>query len=98
MTHRIHAVNAKENYVIEAVFNNGDVKQYDMKSLFITFLQFLDFKKVSGLFEKVRVDMGGYGISWNDELDLDAETIWEDGILIETSKKSDLNPVKWREE
>ena len=98
MTHRIHAVNAKENHVIEAVFNNGDVKQYDMKSLFITFLQFLDFKKVSGLFEKVRVDMGGYGISWNDELDLDAETIWEDGILIETSKKSDLNPVKWREE
>ena len=32
------------------------------------------------------VDTGGYGISWNDELDPDAEIIWEDGILIEIQK------------
>ena len=31
------------------------------------------------------------GFSWNDELDLDAETIYEDGVLIETQKSPDLN-------
>ena len=39
----------------------------------------------------ISVDAGGYGVSWNDSLDLDAETIWEDGILIETKKKTDIN-------
>ena len=31
------------------------------------------------LFEKVVVDVGGYGISWNDELDISAEELWENG-------------------
>jgi len=30
-------------------------------------------------------------VSWNDELDLDAETIWEDGI--ETGKKQDVGTL-----
>ena len=30
---------------------------------------------------KVSVDAGGYGISWNDELDLASEDIWDDGKL-----------------
>lgn len=32
------------------------------------------------LFNKVIVDSGGYGISWNEEIDLAAEEIWENGI------------------
>ena len=40
---------------------------------------------------KICVDAGGYGISWNDNLDIDAETIWTEGILIETKKKTDIN-------
>ena len=27
-------------------------------------------------------DTGGYGVSWSDDLDLDSETIWEDGVFI----------------
>ena len=91
MTYRIQSVTPKENYVIEAVFYNGEIKQYDMKQLFGVFPQFLIFQTVTELFEKVKVDVGGYGISWNDELDLDAETIYEDGVLIETHKEPDLN-------
>lgn len=40
---------------------------------------------------KICVDAGGYGISWNDNLDIDAETIWTEGILIETKKKTDID-------
>lgn len=35
--------------------------------------------------------MGGYGISWNDKLDLDAEDIWENGI--ETDNKKEIEIV-----
>lgn len=30
-------------------------------------------------------------ISWTEELDLDVETIWEDGILIEVQKKPEFS-------
>lgn len=91
MAHRIQAVAVKQDFVVEAVFFDGEVKQYDMKQLFHLFPQFLELERRKKLFEQVVVDAGGYGISWNDDLDLDAETIWEDGILIETQRQSDMH-------
>ena len=84
MIHRIKSVEAKENYIIEAVFYDGQLVHYDVKQLFVTFPVFRIFELDQILFGAVKVDQGGYGVSWNDELDLDAETIWENGVLIET--------------
>ena len=91
MVHRIQSVKAKKNYMIEAVFYSGEIIEYNVKRLFLVFPQFKIFEKEKELFEKVVVDDGGYGISWNDELDLNAETIWEDGIFIEMQKEADAN-------
>lgn len=91
MTHKVREVEIKDNYIIQAVFFDGKVVQYDVKQLFVIFPQFKVFERNQKLFENVKVDQGGYGISWNDELDLDAETIWEDGILIEIEGKTDIN-------
>jgi len=91
MTHRIQCVIPRENFMIEATFFNGDVKCYDVTQLFSIFPQFRILQTVNKLFENVVVDAGGYGITWNDELDLDAETIWEDGVLIEQQKEIDIN-------
>lgn len=91
MMHRIQNVKTKENYVIEAVFYNGEIRQYDVKQLFSVFPQFQIFIQKPCLFTDVKVDQGGYGISWNDELDLDADTIWEDGILVEQQEIPDIN-------
>lgn len=91
MTYRIQSVIPKENYIIRAIFFNGEVIEYDVAQLFPIFPQFVIFQTEQDLFEKVKVDAGGYGISWNDELDLDAETIYEDGILIETQKLPSQN-------
>lgn len=91
MMHRIEEVLAKDNFIIEAIFFGGEIVQYDVKRLFGVFPQFELFIEDKELFFKVRVDTGGYGVSWNDNLDLDAETIWDEGILVETKKKSDLN-------
>ncbi len=91
MTHRIQSVVARDNFIIEAVFYSGDIVQYDAKQLLPKFPQFSVFWTMDDLFKSVSVDAGGYGVSWNDELDLDAETIWEDGIFIEVQQKPDIN-------
>lgn len=82
MTHRIKIVKPLENMMISVIFQNGVEKEYDMRNLYPVFPQFEELEKNRDLFSKVEVDVGGYGISWNDKLDLDAEDIWEDGIEV----------------
>ena len=82
----IKTVRAKHNYIISATFQNGVTKEYDMKTLFSVFPQFHDFKTIPGLFEQVQVDVGGYGIFWNDNLDLDANDIWINGTIVGQEK------------
>ena len=90
MAHRIKSVQPLENFVLLAVFQNGVEKKYDMGNLYPVFPQFKAFEDVPGLFGQVRVDTGGYGVSWNDELDLDAEDIWEDGIETGIRHETDI--------
>ena len=82
MTHKIVSVKPMKNFVLLVGFQNGIEKTYDMRTLYPIFPQFEVFENDINLFNQVQVDMGGYGISWNDDLDLDAEDIWEDGIEV----------------
>ena len=91
MYHKIEEVKVLPDYFIETRFLGGAVKKYDVKKLFIEFPQFRRFENDMELFVDIQVDVGGYGVSWNDELDLDAETIWEDGILVEQVPESNIN-------
>lgn len=79
MFHKIKIIEPKENYFLRAVFEDGTEKIYDLKPLFTEIPQFEDLKVISGLFESVIIDVGGYGIIWNSELDLSAEEIWSNG-------------------
>lgn len=91
MTHKIVSVKPMENSILLVVFQNGIEKKYDMRTLYPVFPQFKVFETDVNLFNHVQVDIGGYGISWNDNLDLDAEDIWEDGI--ETGNKKEVDIV-----
>lgn len=82
MTHKIKSVKPMENVTLLVAFQNGTEKIYDISILYPVFPQFEILETDSELFNQVQVDMGGYGISWNDDLDLDAEDIWEDGIEV----------------
>ena len=93
MMHRVQEVKAKDNLIIEVLFVGGEIKKYDVKNLFEVFPQFKELENNNTLFKKVSVDIGGYGISWNDELDLDAETLWVDGILVEIQKPASINHI-----
>lgn len=79
MANKIKSVQPREDTTLLVHFQNGIEKIYDVKKLYSIFPQFKAFEKDKELFNQVRVDVGGYGISWNDDLDLDAEDIWEEG-------------------
>ena len=52
-------------------------------SLFNKFESFKTLSNVKGLFEQVQVDSGGYGISWNDDIDLSCNELWENGKVVD---------------
>lgn len=93
MSHKIKSVKALENFIVEATFMNGIIKQFNMEKLFSVFPQFKEFESEKDLFKRVKVDIGGYGISWNDSLDLDAEDIWEDGREVGSVVEMDINMI-----
>lgn len=83
MFHKVKAVNALPDYELSVQFAEGITKIYDVKPLFEKWPAFKTLKS-SDLFNKVSVDTGGYGIVWNDELDLSCDELFENGKTIET--------------
>ena len=81
MFHRVKEVNIIKDYILQITFEDGSNKYYDVSKLFQKWEIFLDLKTVVGLFEQVKVDKGGYGISWNDEIDLSCDELWENGYM-----------------
>ena len=78
MFHKIKTVSPLPDYQLLVHFQDGTVKQYDMKPLLCE-SPFDDLKTIPGLFAQVVADPGGYGISWNDDIDLDGEELWANG-------------------
>ena len=79
MFHKVKSVKCLDNYILEIVFENNIIKYYDVSKLFEKWTVFKQLKTINGLFEQVKVDTGGYGISWNEEIDLSCNELWENG-------------------
>ena len=62
-------------------FKNNIQKIYDCTSI----LQESVFSPLKDemLFRSVKADQGGYGISWNDEIDLSESELWVNGFAPE---------------
>ena len=68
----------KERTNIDVYFLNQSVKRYDVLSLANKFPQ-LNALKDRNLFLKGHL-FGWSGVIWNDELDIDCDTVYEEGI------------------
>lgn len=79
MFHRVKEVFPLSDYNLFVTFVTGERKKYDVSPLFEKYDEFKTLSQVKGLFEQVKVDVGGYGISWNDETDLSCDELWERG-------------------
>jgi len=67
-----------DDMILIAYFEDGTIKKYDIKQLFSELPIFKKLQK-NNLFEKVKVDIGGYGIVWNKNIDLSRDEIWYNG-------------------
>ena len=79
MFHKITAAAPLRDYRLLVHFSDGCAKEYDLKPLFSRIDAFRSLQNTEGLFDQVSVDPGGYGVSWNDELDLSAEELFVNG-------------------
>ena len=83
MFHKVKSVTALPNLELDVQFVNGTTKIYDAKPLLDRIPAFKALED-EALFSQVEVDTGGYGIVWNDDLDLSCDELWEHGKKIET--------------
>ena len=74
--HRIITdVQPKDNLTILATFADGEIVSFDVKTMFEKHpvFQLLEGEE---LFHEVKVDGVGYGVYWNDEIDLSSDGIY----------------------
>ena len=89
-TPKIKSIIPSKNLLLLVTFQNSVVKEYDCSQLLSrsAFVPLRDEK----IFNSVRVDAGGYGVSWNDELDLSEYELWTNGR--EVDQQSNFNHAK----
>ena len=85
MFHKVKEVIPLENYKLEVIFQDNSIKYYNISKLFEKYAVFKKLKEIKGLYKQVKVDIGGYGVSWNDEIDISCNELWENGEPYGTS-------------
>ena len=78
MFNKVKSVTVLDNYNLLIGFACGKNKIYDLKPLFEKYDNFCLLKDISVL-KTAKVDIGGYGIIWGDELDLSCNELWDNG-------------------
>lgn len=84
MFHKVKSVNAMTENRLMVQFAEGVTKIYDVDPLIEKYKMFAMLKLNRDLFNSVSVDSGGYGISWNDDVDISCDELWENGRAIQT--------------
>ena len=84
MFHKIKNVSPISDFKLSVQFSEGVTKIYDVKPLFEKLPVFKKLKDDPAEFACASVDVGGYGIIWDDDLDLSCDELWENGVLTET--------------
>jgi|GEM_PF-221618 len=76
------SVRCTGNTSLEVEFREGVVKQIDLATLAEDIPVFNDLFADQTLFSQAKCQ--GYGIVWNDEIDISAEYIWDNGVTVRT--------------
>ena len=71
-----------EDVTLEMTFQDGKVIRYDMSQMFSKYPQLEELRRNRKLFESGHLDLTGFAVIWNDELDFDASSIYDDGEVV----------------
>ena len=84
MFHKVKSVAPLSGFKLSVQFSEGVTKLYDMNPLFEKIPAFQYLRDNPAGFHSVSVDVGGFGIIWDDDLDLSCDELWEHGTVVET--------------
>ena len=80
MFYKVKSIEPLDNFILYITFDNGVKKYYDLKLIFDKWQEFRVLQNNNVLFSNVKVDAGGYGISWNSDIDLSCNELWNNGV------------------
>lgn len=84
MFHKIKSVTPLPDFILSVQFAEGVTKHYDMKPLFDKYPMFSPLRAHPELYYSVSVDTGGYGIVWNDDIDIACDELFFNGETVPT--------------
>ena len=62
-------------------FSDSEFKQYDISNL-LNKPMFAPLKNPS-FFKSFRIEAGGYGLVWNEDIDISEYELWKNGVSLE---------------
>ena len=79
-------------YQLQITFRNNVTKIYDCSDLLKhpSFVLLRD----PAMFRAVQVDTSGYGVRWNDDLDLSESELWLHGQPVQTEEETDFEHIQ----
>jgi len=80
MFNKITSLVTLQDYILLVGFSDNVYKKLDLKPFIEKYQPFKSLLDIDGLYEQAKIDIGGYGIVWNDELDISADGIYEKGV------------------
>ena len=92
MDYRLLSVKAIQNMTLLIVFQNGVEKTFDVRQMYPDYPQFKILEDDLELFHQVSI-IGGDGVMWNDDLDIDAYGLWQDGVATGVVHKVDTSAL-----
>lgn len=83
MSLKVKAVYPSDNLNIAVIFENGEIKKYDVKQLFSQFDWYRALENPD-IFNLVHVDCGGCAVAWNEDIDISEVELYEGGETFTT--------------
>ena len=84
MFHKIKSITPLPDFILNVQFVEGVSKRYDMKPLFDKYPLFSPLMEHSELYYSASVDTGGYGVVWNDDIDIACDELFLNGETVST--------------
>ena len=78
--HKVKSVECLPDFQLFVHFEENTEKVYSIKKLCEVNAIFNSLLNNPSLFYEAKVDKGGFGVIWNDELDISCNELWENGI------------------
>lgn len=74
---KIINVQPLDNYELIIEFSNHEYRQYDLKPLLEK--EIFEPLKNRAFLKAVKIEQGGYAVSWNEDIDISEYELWSNG-------------------